>query len=229
MPNDSPTSLKSGEQQRKTPEVAYQIASNDNPVYRELEDIIGSEASVEKDYQTTFQKLQKIPEGSRKPAWVGNGGTKEPSRRGEHASRGGTIDDSIEKLYSGSSQEILKSEDIVIEQANLLGETLSENKVKTGSRDINHVNAVILSHNASIQYCYERQRKERPGLKGKLVVRFTIAPIGKVIDAQIISSTLNDIAVEQCILSRIWRWDDFGVVDAGIGNTTVRQTYSFGY
>ena len=99
----------------------------------------------------------------------------------------------------------------------------------TGKRDPDDISAVVSKHNSSIQACYQRELRMNPDLKGKVVVRFTISPAGKVIHAEIVSSTLNSERVERCIISRIRRWDDFGEIDESAGNATFRQVYTFGY
>ena len=84
-------------------------------------------------------------------------------------------------------------------------------------------------NNSAIQYCYQRELKRDPNLKGKIVVRFTIDISGKVRIVNIISSTLNNARVERCVVSRIQRWDDFGAIDASKGSESFRQVYTFGY
>jgi len=99
----------------------------------------------------------------------------------------------------------------------------------TGARDVNEVSAIVYSHSQAIQYCYERELKRNPELKGKVVVRFTILPNGTVTNATILSSTLDNENVERCILSRVSRWDDFGAIDERLGNAVFRQVYTFGF
>ncbi|NLP09355.1 energy transducer TonB [bacterium] len=98
-----------------------------------------------------------------------------------------------------------------------------------GARNVNEVSAVVYSHSQAIQYCYERELKRNPELKGKVVVRFTILPNGTVTNATILSSTLDNENVERCILSRVSRWDDFGTIDERLGNAVFRQVYTFGF
>ncbi|MBN2089575.1 SUMF1/EgtB/PvdO family nonheme iron enzyme [candidate division KSB1 bacterium] len=100
---------------------------------------------------------------------------------------------------------------------------------ETTGRDFNSIFPVIKRHQASINYCYERELKRNPNLKGKVVVRFTVSPKGNVSEVTVVSSTLNSDAVQQCIVSRISRWNDFGEVDASKGDATFRHVYVFGY
>jgi outer membrane biosynthesis protein TonB len=95
-------------------------------------------------------------------------------------------------------------------------------------RDPAAVRRVIMKHKASIQDCYTRVLKEDPGISGEIKVRLTIAPSGKVTAADLVSSTVNHANLEQLILERISRWNDFGEVSPAVGNTTFHQTFVLG-
>lgn len=110
-----------------------------------------------------------------------------------------------------------------------VSEVANEDGNKNQSRNPDEVSAVINTHNSAIQYCYQRELKRNPDLRGKIVIRFTIAPNGRVSEAKILSSTVNNQRVERCVLNRVRRWDDFGAIDPSLGNATFRQVYSFGY
>ncbi|MDQ7051652.1 MAG: AgmX/PglI C-terminal domain-containing protein [candidate division KSB1 bacterium] len=97
-----------------------------------------------------------------------------------------------------------------------------------GGRDIDAVAAIVKSHNAAIQYCYQRELKRNPNLRGKVVVRFIIDASGKVVEVSIVSSTLRNRRVERCIVNRIKRWN-FGAIEKSKGNTAFKQVYTFGY
>jgi TonB family protein len=103
----------------------------------------------------------------------------------------------------------------------------------TGSRNANRsmdaIQKVMLSHVPAIRYCYERELRRNPELRGKVTVRITIGPDGSVKDAEINASTLNDERVERCILARVRGWKDFEQIDPNEGDVTFRQVYSFGY
>jgi hypothetical protein len=57
----------------------------------------------------------------------------------------------------------------------------------------------------AIQSCYERELKRSPGLKGRLVVRFTLAPSGRTQDVEFEQNELND-AVAGCIRVVVRGW-----------------------
>lgn len=63
---------------------------------------------------------------------------------------------------------------------------------------------IIFDRNkGSLYSLYERERRKTPGLQGKIVLRITIAPSGEVTDVKIVSSELNNPALEARLISRI--------------------------
>jgi TonB family protein len=70
--------------------------------------------------------------------------------------------------------------------------------------------AIIKKHinrqKGSIIYCYKKAVQSQQDLEGKVIVRFTISPTGKVMRPGIKKSTLGSSSVESCIVSRLRRW-----------------------
>jgi len=104
------------------------------------------------------------------------------------------------------------------------------------TRDRDKIREVVLAHNPAIQDCYRRQLKGNAALKGKVTVRFTINPAGYVVHVEIVSADMAADGIpivlsqmEECILTKIHKWRDFGQVDESQGDVTFRQTYNFGY
>lgn len=64
------------------------------------------------------------------------------------------------------------------------------------------IDAVISRNLNQIRYCYQRELTDTPGLKGRIVVKFTIAGDGSVSNAAIKSTSMNSSAVENCIIGR---------------------------
>lgn len=96
------------------------------------------------------------------------------------------------------------------------------------SRRAVEIHRVILEHKASIQDCYTRVLKDQPDLSGEIKVRLTISPDGKVTAAKLLASTINHAELEQFILERIRRWNDFGEVRPEVGNVTFNQSFVLG-
>jgi len=96
------------------------------------------------------------------------------------------------------------------------------------SRKSADIHRIILEHKASIQDCYTRVLKDSPNLHGKIKVRLTISPGGKVTAAALLASTVHHAELEQLILERISRWNDFGEVNPVVGNITFKQSFVLG-
>jgi TonB family protein len=67
---------------------------------------------------------------------------------------------------------------------------------------------LVFDRNKGILYkLYNHARRKNPGLKGKIVLRLTIAPSGKVNSIEIVSSELNDPKLETRLVRRIRNFD----------------------
>jgi TonB family protein len=101
--------------------------------------------------------------------------------------------------------------------------------VRRFTRDPNEVKEVVLSHYTAIQDCYTQALKTNPYLRGKVVVRFVVSPGGNVISASVVSSSIDDPQMIECMLDRILRWNDFSPLHPSAANMTIKQTYVFGF
>jgi len=75
-----------------------------------------------------------------------------------------------------------------------------------GALDKSLIDAVIRKNMNQIRYCYQRELTKNPGLKGKIIVKFTIAADGSVSRASIKTSSMGNAAVEGCITGRFKRF-----------------------
>jgi TonB family protein len=96
----------------------------------------------------------------------------------------------------------------------------------TPGRDADAIEAMMAQHRAQIVYCYQRELKRSPELKGKVVVRFTVRTNGKVTGAKVVQSTLGNAKVERCILGIIRKFK-FEAVGKGKGNLTYEYPFIF--
>lgn len=101
-------------------------------------------------------------------------------------------------------------------------------KRKYARRTADRIKESVLGHNPAIQDCYRLALKTDTDLSGKITVRITISPVGRVTYAEIVESTINLPAFEYCLIEKIRRWNDFGEVDDVQGHVTFRHTYVFG-
>lgn len=79
-------------------------------------------------------------------------------------------------------------------------------EVDSADVDHNALTRFVKARIKSLQSCYEKELKRNPNLKGKLVVRFTIRPNGRIGSIDIEENTLGNDAVGACIRSYIRTW-----------------------
>ncbi len=201
----------------------------------ELHDILEEGELSQQEYSEKLEQLDRLrtkPSDPTDPGADGTSGTGRSKARGNRRTEGGKIDQVVTRLGTAQSSDLKRESDFdLLDLAPLASDGPNNNAVNVnlGGRDINNVSSIVYAHSAAIQYCYERELDRRPNLKGKVAIRFTIRPNGRVVDPEIISSTLDSKSVERCILSRVSRWDDFGSIDPELGDASFRQVYTFGF
>jgi outer membrane biosynthesis protein TonB len=92
-----------------------------------------------------------------------------------------------------------------------------------GSLDKEVIRGVFRSHIAEVKACYDAVAATHPDASGALRVRFGIAPSGAVETSCLVSSELNDAAVERCVVELLLSWK-FPAPDGG---GWVAVTYPF--
>lgn len=75
-----------------------------------------------------------------------------------------------------------------------------------GDLTAEQINKVVLAHKNAIQYCFVKELQRYPNLDGKVIVTWWIGPSGTVTHAKIRSSTMNNAAVEDCIVRQVRKW-----------------------
>ncbi len=83
--------------------------------------------------------------------------------------------------------------------------TVGGDPIILGALDRSLIDEVIKRHMNQIRYCYQRELTKNPALGGKIVIKFVIAKDGTVSSAEKKTSTMNNGAVEQCIVGRFMR------------------------
>jgi protein TonB len=74
---------------------------------------------------------------------------------------------------------------------------------KKAARTEEEITLVFDRNRGAIDSIYQRALREKPDLKGKLVLELTIAPDGTVVRCEIISSELNDPEFERRLVARV--------------------------
>lgn len=87
------------------------------------------------------------------------------------------------------------------------------------------VHRVTRQNRRAILNCYESELRRTPDLEGEVLVRWVIAPSGDVVTAAIVTSTLDERWVEQCLTQRIRRWKFPEPEDGGIAR--VHSSFEF--
>ena len=74
---------------------------------------------------------------------------------------------------------------------------------KTASRSIEEIQVVFDRNKSAIYSLYNRALRKDPTLQGKMVLRLTIAPSGKITHIELVSSELGNAALERKLVQRI--------------------------
>jgi outer membrane biosynthesis protein TonB len=75
-----------------------------------------------------------------------------------------------------------------------------------GSLSKEQINKVVKAHLAGVKYCYEKELQHKTSLSGGVDIFWVIQPDGSVSKASVKSSTMNDTAVEGCIVRQVKQW-----------------------
>ncbi len=94
-----------------------------------------------------------------------------------------------------------------------------------GSLDKAIIRRVVRQHRREIAWCYEKELAKKADLAGRVTAKFTISATGKVIAVIVRSSTLENKAVESCVMSKMRRW----VFPEPKGGGIVVVTYPFNF
>jgi len=83
------------------------------------------------------------------------------------------------------------------------------------ARSIEEIKLIFDKNKAAIYALYNRALREDPSLQGKVILKLTIAPSGKVMDCEIVSSDLHARELERKLMARV-RLFDFGEKSVGV-------------
>lgn len=75
-----------------------------------------------------------------------------------------------------------------------------------GSLASDVIRRVVRRHMSEVTFCYEQHLGEQPELAGRLVVRAVIAASGSVASSEVVSTTLGEPRVGECIATAMRRW-----------------------
>jgi len=95
---------------------------------------------------------------------------------------------------------------------------------RTAGRPESEIELVFQKNKGAIYSLYNRALRKDPTLQGKVVLELTIAPSGKVTQCRIVSSELNDPALERKLVARV-RLFKFAARD--VSTVTVKYPIDF--
>jgi len=96
----------------------------------------------------------------------------------------------------------------------------------SGGRSRISIQRVVMQNMAALRHAYSRRLRDKPGLSGTVTVKFSIDEFGKVIFAQMMSSSMNDPDLEATVVSRVKTWV-FEKIDKPGDITEVTYPFAF--
>jgi outer membrane biosynthesis protein TonB len=78
--------------------------------------------------------------------------------------------------------------------------------VGTGTLDSGSVKGVFSRRKSAIRMCYEDSLRGAPNTEGKVKVRFTIGPAGRITDIDVVENTTGNSKLADCIVSKVRGW-----------------------
>jgi TonB family protein len=96
---------------------------------------------------------------------------------------------------------------------------------ESGQRSTESILRVIRQHTPGLRHTYNKHLKTNPGFKGKVTLRFSIAPSGSIVQLTIVGSTTGVSAFDQEILGKVrsWRFEPI----KGKANDVVTVPFTF--
>jgi TonB family protein len=106
------------------------------------------------------------------------------------------------------------------------GEPQSVGFSVNGARLSRSIQRVIMHNMAALRSAYNKRLREKPGLAGKITVKFAINEFGDVISAKIVESTISDSKLESTVVARVKNWN-FEMIDKDGDVTEVTYPFVF--
>ncbi len=93
----------------------------------------------------------------------------------------------------------------------------------SGELDKETVRRYIQTKMDQVRWCYQQEVQKNPDLAGQVKIEWIILPTGKVTAVRVGVSSLSNLAVEQCLVSRVATWQ----FPSPKGGGTVKVSYPF--
>ena len=95
---------------------------------------------------------------------------------------------------------------------------------KKASRSASDIVKIIRQRTPGLHFTYYKHLRKNPGIKGKITLKFTIAPKGEISDISIVSSTTQNRNFDAEILEKVSHWRFYSTK---YGKTTVTIPLTF--
>ena len=92
------------------------------------------------------------------------------------------------------------------------------------ARSEEEIRKIMTQHKGAIDLIYNRALRQNASLQGKMVVKIVIDPNGHIVEATLVSSELDDKALESRILARIRQ---IRFPESRVTRTTLNQVFDF--
>lgn len=102
--------------------------------------------------------------------------------------------------------------------------SVEQEQAASGGRDVESIRKVLDRNKGAFYTIYRRALRKDPSLEGKVEMLIVVAPNGRVSDCRILSSELNDPALEKKLLARV-RLINFGAKN--VEETSINYSFNF--
>ncbi len=115
----------------------------------------------------------------------------------------GGVDDLIGSLMGGDGGDLRLKK---VGKLKISPPKFTKGGALTGGRSKASIMRVVMQNLAALRYAYNKRLREKPGLKGRITIKFAIDEFGKVIFCSVVSSTIDDSTLEKTVINKIKRW-----------------------
>jgi len=97
---------------------------------------------------------------------------------------------------------------------------------ESGQRSTESILRVIRQHTPGLRHTYNKYLKTNPGFKGKITLKFAIAPSGSIVELTIVGTTTGVAEFDQEIRDKVRTWKFEPIKGKANDNVTVPFTFS---
>lgn len=115
----------------------------------------------------------------------------------------GSVDASIENLMQADNEALIPTKPTLVKRGFIIHEGGGLTK---GGRNKKEISRVVQQNISALRYAYNRRLREKPGLDGKIRLRFAIDEFGRVIFCEVVHSSMNDARFEKLMVAKIEKW-----------------------